>query len=142
MDLDGARVLDLFAGSGAIALEALSRGAAEATLVESDRAAARVIAANVKALDVHANVVTQRVESFLEGPATPFDLVFADPPYSAPDDELVSLLASLNRGWLSEQAVVVIERSRRSSAPAWPDEIAAVKERRYGEAVLWYGRKV
>jgi 16S rRNA (guanine966-N2)-methyltransferase len=71
----------------------------------------------------------------------PFDLVFADPPYALGDPELAALLAALVRpGWLAEQAVVVLERAARGSAPPWPDEIEAIRQRRYGEGVLWYGR--
>jgi 16S rRNA (guanine966-N2)-methyltransferase len=146
LDLDGARVLDLFAGTGAVGLEALSRGAAHTTLVESGREAATILQANVAAVGLPgAAVVRAGVETYLAGPAPaePFDLVFADPPYALADDALTDLLSVLGTGdsWLAEDAVVVVERRARTVGPTWPDVIVAIKDRRYGEGVLWYGRR-
>jgi 16S rRNA (guanine966-N2)-methyltransferase len=144
LDLDGARVLDLFAGTGAVGLEALSRGARQAVLVESDRAAAEVLGRNAVVVDLPgARVVRRPVAAYLAGaPDDPFDLVFADPPYAFDEAALADLLAALVSGrWLAENAVVVVERPARGSPPAWPNEVYAIKDRRYGEGVLWYGRR-
>lgn len=148
-DLDGARVLDLYAGSGAVGLEALSRGAATAVLVESDRDAARVVSDNVRALGLPgAQVVRSPVRRYLAAPADPpadqggYDVVFADPPYTLPDSEVAAVLTDLAAGrWLADDAVVVVERASRGNPPDWPAGIEPIKERRYGEGVLWYGRR-
>lgn len=144
IDLDGARVLDLFAGTGAVGLEALSRGAAHATMVESDRAVAAVLQRNIDAVGLTgATLVRGSVESFLVGrPDAPFNLVFADPPYAFGDAEMAALLADLAEpGWLAPGAMVVVERAARGSEPSWPDVMESVKQKRYGEGVLWYGRR-
>src|SRR4051794_5212728 len=93
--LDGLRVADLFAGSGAVGLEALSRGAAHALLVESSPRAARAIRANIEALGMRgdAELIADRVERVLRAaPAEPYDLVFADPPYAMADAEVTAML--------------------------------------------------
>ena len=138
----GLRVLDLYAGSGAVGLEALSRGAAHALLVESDPRAARTVAANVATLGLPgAEVRRGRVERVaahgLPGPA--YDVVFADPPYDLTDDELRTVLADL-RPAVADAAVVVVERATRGGAWTWPAGFDEVRSRRYGEATLWYGR--
>jgi 16S rRNA (guanine966-N2)-methyltransferase len=136
-------VLDLYAGSGAVGLEALSRGAAHALLVESDARAARVVRGNVTALGLDgAQVRADRVERVVTAAATaPYDVVFLDPPYDMPDATVLGVLADLrDNGWLSEQALVVVERASRDGAWRWPDGFAADRDRRYGEATLWYGR--
>ncbi len=145
--LAGRRVLDLYAGSGAVGLEALSRGAAHVLLVESDRAAAAVVQANVAALALPgAHVATAPVERLVAGapPDDAFDVAFLDPPYALPAEDVVGVLVSLvGRGWLRPGAVVVVERASRDrswSAGSWPDGLAADRDRRYGEATLWYGR--
>lgn len=140
--LGGLRVLDLYAGSGALGLEALSRGAEHCLLVESDARAAAVIRANVKAVGLPgAVVVASPVERVLTAPPdAPYDVVLADPPYAMIDAELSGVLVSLAAGWLAPDAVVVVERDRRSAPVTWPDDIAPGRERRYGETVLWYGR--
>jgi 16S rRNA (guanine966-N2)-methyltransferase len=143
-DLDGLRVMDLYAGSGAIGLEALSRGAAHALLVEADRKAAQVIKANIAALRLPgAQLVADRVERVVGGgnPGAPYDVVVADPPYAVTDDEVAAVLADLvGRNWLAEDAVVVVERSKRAAEPAWPQGLERDRSRGYGEAVLWYAR--
>ncbi|HEX4726286.1 MAG TPA: 16S rRNA (guanine(966)-N(2))-methyltransferase RsmD [Jatrophihabitans sp.] len=143
-ELSGARVLDLFAGSGAVGLEALSRGAAEAVLVESDRRACAVIEANIRTLGLAGATVRQAsVAGYLTtGADGPFDLVFADPPYALAADAVAELLTRLAEDrWLRPGAVLVLERSARDPQPAWPATIAALKHRRYGEGCLWYGRR-
>lgn len=138
--LAGAAVLDLYAGSGALGLEAASRGAARVTLVEADRAAAGVIAANIADLGLgQAAVVATRVETHLARPADrAYDLVLLDPPYAVDEAELAAALAALAAGgWLADDALVVVERTRRAPEPTWPGRLVPEKVRRYGETVLW-----
>lgn len=148
--LTGASVLDLYAGSGAVGLEALSRGAARALLAEADPRAVRVIRANIAALGLTgACVVADRVERMLaKGPAGEragaaggrFDLAFADPPYAMPGQAVSAMLAALiTADWLAPGALAVVERSTRSGPVHWPDGYAEDRSRRYGEATLWYG---
>ncbi|MFV2195910.1 16S rRNA (guanine(966)-N(2))-methyltransferase RsmD [Nocardiopsis sp. LOL_012] len=143
-DLEGTRVLDLYAGSGAVGLEALSRGAAHALLVEADTRAARVVRGNIALLGLPgARLVADRVERVLAGgnPDEPYDLVFADPPYAVTDDAVTAVLADLvEHGWLARDAVVVVERSKRGAPPHWPEGLGFDRKRGYGEAVLWYAR--
>src|SRR4051812_24057597 len=142
LDLDGARVLDLYAGTGAVGLEALSRGAAHVTFVESDRTAAATVQRNVDTVGLPgARVVRSPVETFLTAaPDDPFDLAFADPPYALDERALAAMLHPL-ADWLALDAVVVVERSARGPEPRWPDVIQSVKQKRYGEVLLWYGRR-
>ncbi len=141
--LHGAAVLDLYAGSGAVGLEALSRGAADVLLVESDGRAAQVIRDNIAVVGLPgARLVTDRVERVLRrGPdGVPRDFVFADPPYAVSDDELGQVLAALlDHGWLAPGALIALERSTRSGPPTWPLGYEYDRSRRYGEATLWYG---
>ncbi len=147
--LAGARVLDLYAGSGAVGLEALSRGAEHVLLVESGPRAGRVIRDNIEAIGLAgAEVVTGRVERVLaRGPALSgdnrgrYDIVFADPPYALVADEVSGMLVALaDRGWLAPEALVIVERATRSGPVNWPAGFAADRARRYGEATFWYGR--
>ena len=143
IDLDGARVLDLYAGSGALGLEALSRGAAEAVLVESGRDVLPVLRANVAAVGLPgARVLAGSVPTVVAAPApVPFDLVLADPPYAVPTAEVHEVLGSLVAGsWFAPDAVVVVERSSRELGWEWPTPFVGLRDRRYGEAVLRYGR--
>ena len=142
--VDGARVLDLYAGSGALGLEAGSRGAAEVVLVESDRAAAAVARANAAALALPGvRVVHDRVERFLTAPAAAgpgWDLVLADPPYALTEDALARVLTAL-APLLAADATVVVERSSRSGQPPWPAGAEwSVRSRRYGETTVWTAR--
>ena len=142
--LTGAGVLDLYAGSGAMGLEALSRGAGRVVLVESDSAAARVIRANIAAVGLPgAQLVTGRVATVLgRGPlaGAAFDVVLADPPYAAADQEITQMLTALQAGgWLASGALVAVERATRSGPVAWPAGFAPDRSRRYGEATFWYG---
>ncbi|MER6627809.1 16S rRNA (guanine(966)-N(2))-methyltransferase RsmD [Streptomyces sp. NPDC000987] len=142
--LDGERVLDLYAGSGAVGLEALSRGAAHVLLVEADARAARVVRENVGRLGLPgAEVRAGRAEQVVRSPAPeePYDLVFLDPPYAVPDDDLREILLTLrSQGWLAARALVTVERSTRGGEFRWPDGFAAIRARRYGEGTFWYGR--
>ena len=145
--LDGARVLDLYAGSGAVGLEALSRGAGHVLLVESGARAARVIRENIEAIGLPgAEVITDRVERVLaRGPALsvnggPYGIVFADPPYALADEEVSGMLAALKgQGWLAPGALVIVERATRSGPVSWPAGFVPDRARRYGEATFWYG---
>jgi 16S rRNA (guanine966-N2)-methyltransferase len=144
--LSGRRFLDLYAGSGAIGLEAASRGAAHVLLVESDPKAVRVIRDNVALLKATpaVTIAAGRVASTLHGGPIGgrYDAVFADPPYAVPDDEIRDLLAAMvDQDWLATGATIVIERSKRSPEPAWVDGITGERSRRYGETTLWYGRR-
>lgn len=142
--LAGAAVLDLYAGSGAVGLEALSRGAAEVLLVEADARAAQVIRENIENVGLAgARLLTEKVQRVLargRAGARPRDLVFADPPYATGDDELGRMLGALSdEGWLTQGSLIVIERSSRSGPLAWPAGYESDRSRRYGEATLWYG---
>jgi len=205
--LAGARVLDLYAGSGAVGLEALSRGAGHVLLVESGARAAEVIRQNIAAIGLPgATVIADRVERVLargpdpssapgpaSGPKTGtepgpkagtepgpkagaepgpkagaepgpkpgaepgpkpgaepgpkagaepgrYDVVFADPPYAAPDEEVTRVLWMLaSERWLAPGALVVVERATRSGPVNWPGGFVPDRARRYGEATFWYG---
>jgi 16S rRNA (guanine966-N2)-methyltransferase len=141
--LGGKRVLDLYAGSGAIGLEALSRGAERVLLVESDARAAAVIKANIAVVALPgATVATDRVERLLTHPpdhAGRYELVIADPPYALTDESVTRVLTLLPGGWLTDRALVVIERATRSGPLDWPPGYLPSKSRRYGEATFWYG---
>lgn len=145
--LHGLRFLDLYAGSGAVGLEAGSRGASAVTLVESDRRTAKLIEANARTVGIEATVLAQPVNRVLTTPPrTPYDVVFADPPYPLPDDEVAAMLALLvSHDWLVPGATVVLERSTRSVEPAWPAGLGPLEgkrsNKRYGETMLWYVRR-
>jgi 16S rRNA (guanine966-N2)-methyltransferase len=172
--LYGRRFLDLYAGSGAVGLEAASRGAEHVLLVESDPKAVRVIRQNIATLGA-GGVVTlaaQRVTSALVGgPPLPtgmgraaagggdlgrngyaasggepagkgYDIVFADPPYDLGEQEVTAMLDALvGHGWVNAGGLVIVERSKRSPEPTWVRSVTAERSRRYGEAMLWYGRR-
>ena len=137
VDLEGARFLDLYAGSGALGLEALSRGAAHATLVESDERALAAVRGNVERLGLPAEVVGLPVERFLSGEPSPYDVVVLDPPYELDVDPVLAALLP----WLAEDAVVVVERRTKSAPPTWPQGLVEERSRTYGEATLWYGSR-
>jgi 16S rRNA (guanine966-N2)-methyltransferase len=140
----GRRFLDLYAGSGAIGLEAASRGASHVLLVESDPKAARVIRENVALLQAGktATIAAGKVATTLAGGPIGggYDVVFADPPYALAEDELTKVLTALG-DWLNPGATVVIERSKRTPEPTWVSGITGERSRRYGETTLWYGRR-
>lgn len=138
IEVVGGRFLDLYAGSGALGLEALSRGAAEAVLVESEESATAVMRANARALGLPARVVHQPVEAFVRQHPSPYDIVVLDPPYQL---DVTGVLGAL-LPWLRPQGIVVCERASRTEPPIWPEGIAYVRSRRYGEATLHYGQRV
>ena len=139
-----ANVIDLYAGSGALGLEAASRGAASVLLVESDRAAAVVVRRNIAHLglpgvSVRADTVERALLSGRSSGEAPRDLVLADPPYDVTEEALADVLALLvTHGWLSADALVVVERSARSPEPRWPQGLDGAGERRYGETKMWF----
>lgn len=142
--LSGAKVLDLFAGSGSLGVESVSRGAASVELVESADKAAAVSRTNADlvnrvlghpAVKVHHS----KVETFLTraSPSDLWDLVLMDPPYPLDDDALVTILKSIV-SHLAEGAVVVLERSSRSPEPDWPAGLERFADKKYGETRLWF----
>ncbi|MDN5916680.1 MAG: 16S rRNA (guanine(966)-N(2))-methyltransferase RsmD [Pseudonocardia sp.] len=139
--LEGAVVLDVCAGSGALGLEALSRGAVDAVFVESDRRAALVLRRNVAEVGLGGRVLTGQAASVLGRPAEQaFDVVLVDPPYAVPDAEIAGWLADAAAGgWLADGAVVVVERARSTEPFPWPEPLHEVRDRRYGDTVLHIG---
>lgn len=139
--LAGLRFLDLYAGSGAVGLEAWSRGAGVVTLVEHDRRTAALIAANAKELGfARAHVIAASVTRTLaRTPLAPYDVAFLDPPYAQTGGELSADLVALSEhGWLVPGAMVVVERASRAGEPPWPDGMLDAREKRYGDTALWY----
>jgi 16S rRNA (guanine966-N2)-methyltransferase len=139
LDLTGLAVLDLYAGSGALGLEALSRGAASALFVESERRASAVIERNIATLGLPGAVVRRgRVADMLAAGATaPVDLVLADPPYDVDVGDVERLLAALTAyGWVHEGTVAVVERAAGSPALTWPDGWDPWQHRVYGDTRL------
>ncbi|MGU3294243.1 16S rRNA (guanine(966)-N(2))-methyltransferase RsmD [Williamsia sp. M5A3_1d] len=138
IDLEGTRVLDLYAGSGALGLESLSRGAVRAVFVEADATAAATIASNAARCGFSAAAVDvrrRRVETMVAATADDrFDVIFCDPPYEV-DAEVVEghLQALADNGWCAPGALVVVERSARSAQTTWPSAFTAERSRRYGE---------
>jgi 16S rRNA (guanine966-N2)-methyltransferase len=135
----GARVIDLYAGSGVLAIEALSRGADRAVLVERDRSAAELCRSNLEALGFadRARVVTGDVAAFLGGSCPPddrADLVFFDPPYALPDAVVEELLRRAARAWLAPDATVVAHRRRHAPAP--PPGWRVAWERSFGDTLI------
>jgi 16S rRNA (guanine966-N2)-methyltransferase len=141
--LRGLRVLDLYAGSGAVALEAASRGAIGVTAVESDRRTARLVAENATTLGFDVEVRAQPVASALGvAPDRPYDVVYLDPPYPMPADEVAHALELLvAHDWVETGGAVVVERSARSVEPMWPEGLERRRRKKYGETVLWYLRR-
>lgn len=136
IDLDGARVLDLYAGSGALGLEALSRGAAHVQLVESNARAAGVVRANVAEVGLPGAVVTTAPAAAVVAgtPDGEYDVVVLDPPYALDSDELGRVLTGLAaNGWVGEGSLVALERATRSPETVWPDGFEVEKARKYGD---------
>ena len=144
--LVGARVLDLYAGSGALGLEAISRGAAEALLVDRDHAAAQAIRANIEMLGLEGRAVLRQtpVTSLLGGPrpGDPFDLALLDPPYDTPAADVEAVLRQLVEGaWLTPDATVVVERAASSSPLVWPAGWGSTWERCYGDTLVLFAQQ-
>ena len=138
--LEGLAVLDLFAGSGAVAIEAASRGASPVVAVDSDAVAARLITANAAAASVDVRAQRATALSFLRGKPAPFDIIWLDPPYDMAPEELALVLEGVGQ-WLAPAGLVAVERSRRSPEPAWPTGLAQRWHKRYGETVVYFARE-
>jgi 16S rRNA (guanine966-N2)-methyltransferase len=137
--LEDAVVLDLYAGSGALGLEALSRGALTATMVERDPRACGFIQTNVRTTGLTGALVRRAsVPTYLKRPTDTVDLVLVDPPYAGTEDEVDTVLGLLVP-WLSVDALVVLERDSRTRTPAWPEGLVAEEPRVYGETTLHLG---
>lgn len=139
-----ARVLDLYAGSGALGIECASRGAKSVDLVEKSGQAAKIAATNAakvaKAGAVLARAHALAVSTYLKTAHEPWDLVFLDPPYDLGEHELTTALTLLAPR-LSEDAIVIVERDKRSPAPAWDEaELADMRSKTYGDTTMWWGQ--
>lgn len=141
--LRSARVLDLYAGSGALGLESLSRGSASVTFVEAATPATRVIEANIRELGLgsRSSVVRERALPYLERAAATFDLAFLDPPYDIADGDLIAVLIALEPR-LASGAPVVLEMSSRKRHPEWPAGLQLVQSKSYGETTVLYAEHV
>ena len=141
--LAGRSFCDLYSGSGAVGLEAASRGAAPVLLVESSRLTAAVAGRNIAAVDLEVELRVGRVEHLVRRRApTAYDVVFADPPYALPAETLDGVVDDLlTHGWVSSGGLLVLERSARSAAPRWPDEFSETWRRDYGETVLHFAAR-
>lgn len=133
--------LDLFAGSGAVALEAASRGAGPVVAVERDRPTAALIRSNADATKLPVDVRAMSVDTFLAGPPTPFDVVWLDPPYAVSGHMVLEVVAQVVGAWLAPDGLVIVERSSRGGAFPWPEELVRQWERRYGETTLFFATK-
>ncbi|MFD4934560.1 16S rRNA (guanine(966)-N(2))-methyltransferase RsmD [Streptomyces virginiae] len=142
--VEGARVLDLYGGSGAVGLESLSRGATHTLLVEADAKAAKAIRDNIRTLGLPgAEFRAGKAEQIVAAKAVgdPYDIVFLDPPYVVDSADLREILLTLrSNGWITDDALVTVERSTRSGAFPWPEGFEPLRSRKYGEGTLWYGR--
>jgi 16S rRNA (guanine966-N2)-methyltransferase len=144
--LVGARVLDLYAGSGALGLEALSRGAAEALFVEREPAAARAVRANIDRLGFgdRALLRTAPAGAVVDGPAPggPFDLVLLDPPYDTPAADVEAVLDRLVAGgWVDPDGTLLVERGADSPALRWPAGWGSTWERCYGDTLVLFAQR-
>ncbi|KFI92679.1 n6-adenine-specific methylase [Bifidobacterium saguini DSM 23967] len=145
--LDDARVLDLFAGTGALGIEALSRGSRELVAVESSRPAAALITKTLADLkknrswgaDLRARVLVKKAEAVADGFGEPFDVIFIDPPYAYETEACNQLLADLAAGSATnERTVIMLERSIRSDDPTAPEGWEITERRNYGETAVFY----
>ena len=141
--LDDLRVLDLFSGSGAFGIESISRGAAEAVLIEKDLRAADTLHANVANFGIKNGrviIADAFIEVSQKSGRGKFDVVFIDPPYAfedGPVDKLISQLVS--NDWLNDYALIVVERGSRSQVQ-WPEFVEEVRKKVYGDTTIWYGQ--
>ena len=143
--LDGASVLDLYAGSGALGLEAASRGATRVVFVDSSKTVARVLKANIDRIqqslgDGHTfQVVTSQAVTFCQkiSSGESFDLVVLDPPYDVSPDDIIDCLRGLEVA-LGEDSLVVVERAKKSPEPTWPQAFEVIKHKTYGDTAVFY----
>ncbi|MBC7297460.1 MAG: 16S rRNA (guanine(966)-N(2))-methyltransferase RsmD [Demequina sp.] len=141
--LRGAHVVDLFAGSGALGIEALSRGAADATFVESATPAVRVIESNIKGLGLgtRASVVRERALPYLKRATAQWNIAFLDPPYDIAEGDLAPVLEALVTR-LPTLATVVLEMSSRRGTPEWPHGLRVVQSKAYGDTTVYFAECV
>ena len=139
--IDGCSILDLYAGSGAFALEALSRGAAYAECVDSQKQAARIIEQNARACSLNVHIACSTVAKRLANPPSQlFDVVFLDPPYDMPDEEIAEALRALPVH-MAEDGIALVERSKRSPEPEWGAGFALLDERTWGDTCVWFAER-
>lgn len=136
--IEKCNILDLFSGSGALAFEAISRGASNATCVESNAKAAKIISDNGRKLKLPVKVINQKVETYLESLTDEmrYDLVFIDPPYDFSELKIADILANL-KPYLRKNAIVVVERAKKAPEPIWPDFLILEDERKWGDTRVW-----
>jgi len=141
--LSGLALLDLFAGSGAVAIEAMSRGAVRAVAVDSSSPAVAVIRANAQSAKLGVTAVRASVTDFLKKTApTPFDVVWLDPPYDFTGGAVDDVLTLVMAGWLAPGGLVAVERSARDDGPRWPVGLSSHSSKRYGETVVHFAQEV
>ena len=133
--------LDLYGGTGAVALEAASRGAGPVVCVEKDRGTAALARGNADATGLPVQVVTQSVDAYLAGTPHTFDVVWFDPPYELPTAVVEAQVAAVVDRWLASDGLVIVERSSRDTPPSWPISLTDVRKRRYGETTLYLAAK-
>ena len=145
-EFDGLYILDLYAGTGAIALEALSRGAAIVHAVEKDDAAAKAITSNYENMRSAPcpgtfHLYSMSVHRFLQDMAAhPYHFIYIDPPYEVDDIDVIETLIQLrDGGYLHPQALIAIERNSRVKEISWPEGLEEVREKKYGQATIFYG---
>ncbi|VEI14033.1 16S rRNA (guanine(966)-N(2))-methyltransferase RsmD [Trueperella bialowiezensis] len=135
--IEDCAILDLYAGSGALGLEAKSRGASRVVAVEAHRPAAQVAIANAKATGLDIDVINAKAETFLANePTHLFDVALLDPPYDISDEELAIVL-SLLEPHLKDDAMVVVERSKKAPEPQWPASLVHDDVRKLGDTRVW-----
>jgi 16S rRNA (guanine(966)-N(2))-methyltransferase RsmD len=139
--VSGRRFLDLYAGTGAVGIEALSRGASAVTFVESDPTAVQLLQKNLRTCQLlnRAQVCVGRTAAFLgrkDWWGDPYDVLFADPPYASLD-ELDLLIHAWRPGLLSEHAAVIIEQDSRAELPGSIDHATLVRRYQYGDTALY-----
>ncbi|TBT84321.1 methylase [Propioniciclava sinopodophylli] len=133
--------LDLYGGTGAVALEAASRGAGPVVCVEKDRGTAALARGNADATGLPVQVVAQSVDAYLAGTPHTFDVVWFDPPYEVPTAVVEAQVAAVVDRWLASDGLVIVERSSRDTPPSWPISLTDVRKRRYGETTLYLAAK-
>lgn len=137
--LVGLTFLDLYAGSGAVGLEAASRGA-EVTWVEKDRPTARLIESNARTLGIKGSVVAGDVSTFLASNPRPYSIIWMDPPYEISTEDVNTALRLITtQEWLAEDGIILVERSIRSPQVEFPENFLNNSSRRYGDTVVYIG---
>lgn len=139
--LDRFSFLDLYGGTGAVGLEAASRGAGPVVCVEKDRSTAALARENATATGLDVQVVASSVDAYLAGAPQVFDVVWFDPPYDLPTAVVDAQVAAVVDRWLAPDGLVVVERATRDTPPSWPDSLTDQRTRRYGETTLYLASK-